>query len=97
MKDHSVMHLRKMCNLATRQFLFEKAENILPFQLSYPEGYPQELGLGNPMKRLQIRLNWVRNALTKNVLGELQNHAFSLAARAPPSQYYFKTFRFAQW
>ena len=72
MTDHPLLPLRRLCNLATRQFLFEKAENILPFRLNFPQDYPQEVGYRgqNSIKRLQIQLNWVRNALTKNVLGE---------------------------
>ena len=71
MPDYPLKNLRRNCNIATRQFLFEKAENILPFQLTYPQDYPQEgTNRGhNPNERLQIRMNWVRNALTKNVLG----------------------------
>ena len=95
MPDHPLQKLRRNCNLATRQFLFEKAENILPFQLSYPQDYPQEgTNRGhNPNERLQIRMNWVRNALTKNVLGEFHFHTFSLAvnvSRAPSGQYHIK-------
>ena len=68
MANHSNKKLRSKCNQATRQILFEKTENILPFQMTYPQGYPQEkLQVG---EKLQIRLNWVINILTKDGLGE---------------------------
>ena len=66
MRDYSLRNLRKKkCTLAARQYLFENPENILPFQITYPKDYPQESGT-----KLQIRLNWARNSLTKNALGE---------------------------
>jgi len=66
MRDHSLKNLRKKkCTLAARQYLFENPENILPFQITYPKDYPQESGT-----KLQTRLNWARNSLTKNALGE---------------------------
>ena len=66
MRDHSLRHLRKKkCTLAARQYLFENPENILPFQITYPKDYPQENG-----PKLQTRLNWARNSLTKNALGQ---------------------------
>ena len=60
---------KKNCTLATRQYLFENSENILPFRITYPQDYPQE-----NQSKLQTRLNWVRNSLTKNALGEFQSH-----------------------
>ena len=61
---------KKNCTLATRQYLFENSENILPFRITYPQDYPQE-----NQSKLQTRLNWVRNSLTKNALGEFQSHS----------------------
>ena len=83
MPNHILQKLRKKkCTLATRQYLFENPENILPFQISYPQDYPQE-----NMSKLQTRLNWVRNSLTKNALGEFRAHALiwsdSLSVRVP--------------
>ena len=71
MPNHLLQKLRKKnVSLATRQYLFENPENILPFRITYPLDYPQE----NTAK-LQTRLNWVRNSLTKNALGEFRAHA----------------------
>ena len=65
MPIHPFQKLRKKnVTLAARQYLFENPENILPFQITYPKDYPQE----NAAK-LQTRLNWARNSLTKNALG----------------------------
>ena len=65
MRDYSLGNLRKKkCPLAARQYLFENPENILPFQISYPTDYPQEL-----TKKKETRLNWVRNSLTQNEIG----------------------------
>jgi len=74
MHNHPLKILRKHCDLATRKILFEKPENILPFQISYPLDYPEEI-IKNNMQKVQIRLNWVRNSLTKNGLGELKANA----------------------
>ena len=65
MQNYVLQKLRKKnCTLATRQYLFENPENILPFQISYPTDYPQEL-----TKKKETRLNWVRNSLTQNEIG----------------------------
>ena len=69
LRDYSLGNLRKKkCPLAARQYLFENPENILPFQISYPTDYPQELNT-----KKQTRLNWIRNSLTKNELGEFDS------------------------
>ena len=83
MPEYLLRDLRKKkCNVATRQFLFENPENILPFQISYPQDYPQEiLGANTTNQKLEKRLNWVRNSLTKNALGEF---------RAPSCQHHFE-------
>ena len=71
MQNYVLQKLRKKnCTLATRQYLFENSENILPFRITYPQDYPQE-----NQSKLQTRLNWVRNSLTKNALGEFRSHS----------------------
>ena len=71
MQNYVLQKLRKKnCTLATRQYLFENPENILPFRITYPLDYPQE-----NQSKLQTRLNWVRNSLTKNALGEFRSHS----------------------
>ena len=71
MPNYVLQKLRKKnCTLATRQYLFENPENILPFRITYPLDYPQE-----NQSKLQTRLNWVRNSLTKDALGEFRSHS----------------------
>ena len=57
------------CNLDTRKIIFEKTENILPFEFKIPQDNP------NKFKNHKIRLGWVANSLTKSRLGKHKNYS----------------------
>ena len=58
------------CNFDTREIIFKRTENILPFEFKISKNYPKKFN--NP----QMSLGWITRSLTKHRLGEPRNFIF---------------------